>query len=687
MKATSPSREWTDTKRVAFRADVQGLRALAVLLVLAYHAGLSTFSGGYIGVDVFFVISGYLITNHLVSQIAQNGTINFAEFYAKRIRRILPASFAVLIATGLACVIFLPPVLAELNLWDGVWTAVYVPNIAFAIDGTNYFAEQSPSAFRHYWSLGVEEQFYLIWPIVLVAMSRLVRGRRNALVAIVAALVALSMIAAVLLTFEAPAWAFFSLPTRAWELGAGAIIALIGTGAVKRIAPSIRAALSWLAIASIVIASVGYSDQTAFPGYAAIVPVLATAVIIYLGQIPAKYDPGTMLSIRPAQFFGRISYTLYLVHWPMLVIPGLAAGAPLDLATSLILAAAAVPVAWLVTVCIEDPARTGKLLTGASARTMLVGLIVASVTTVTGFSVAIASAQNAPLHSGRPADLPSPSSSVPEAGEPPLDFTTFVPSNLTPSLREYAADRSRLADDGCHLDVPADHVQHCSYGDIEASKTIALFGDSHAEQWFPAIEAIGIDHGYRIDSYTKSSCPAVDHPIYVRGIRYTQCETWRNAVIENLVQDPPAVIVLANMTDQPNQPGNGIDPQAWADGLKRVIESLPDVPIVVIADTPNVGRTPAICLSSHIEDALACSVDRVIAIDQVWREKESGAALEAGAIVVDMNDKLCTASECGMIVGSTLVYRDAHHLTATMAKQLAPYLWERLKPIVQSTVH
>jgi len=267
-----------------FRPDIQGLRAIAVGAVVLYHAGVPFLPGGYVGVDIFFVISGFLITSHLLGQLESHGTLRFGEFYARRARRILPASFVVLALSVAAALIWYPPLLMK-DLWAAaVATALYVPNYFFASANSDYLAESSnPSLFQHYWSLGVEEQFYLLWPVLLALVWVLVRSRR-ALVGVLIAVVAASFALCVWLTFAAQPWAFFSLPSRAWELGVGGLVAVLLQRRPGIVEERWAAPLGWAGIAAMAASVFLFSSETLFPGAAAAVPVLGTAAVIAAGS-------------------------------------------------------------------------------------------------------------------------------------------------------------------------------------------------------------------------------------------------------------------------------------------------------------------------------------------------------------------------------------------------------------------
>ena len=656
-----------DARRIPFRPDVQGLRAVAVLLVVIYHAIPSRVSGGYVGVDVFFVISGFLITNHLLARLSSTGHVGFADFYARRARRILPASLVVIVLTSVAVQVFVPPALRPGLLKNALWTVFYVPNISFAIDGTNYLAETAPSPFLHYWSLGVEEQFYLLWPLLLFALVTLARGSRRRLAFMVALLAVASFAYGWWLTYASQPWAYFGIASRAWELAAGALVAVVGPWVIAQIPRVLRAAIGWLGLSLVIFAAMHFDAFTPFPGVAAAVPVLGAVLVIAAGQVSGPGGPAVVLRARVMQFLGRISYSLYLVHWPVLVIPLLASGAVLAPRVALGLAAISIPLAWLLTMAVEDPVRRSQLARRKPAWSLF-GAGAASVAIGASAVAGIALVHRMPVDAGRPAPTVT-AVVVPKPVDQYPVFTEYVPSNMQPSLDTASASVPLIYANSCHLDVPDVTVEGCVYGDVSSHRRIALFGDSHAAQWFPALDAIGVSEGLRLEVYTKSSCPSVDVPIFINAIEYSECAKWRDAVIAKLAADPPALVVISNMADQPNQPNGGIDPDAWAQGLARVIRRL-GAPTLVISDTPHFPSTPATCLSAHLQDAGACGISRNQAINSKWTNTERAAAEAVGASVVDLDNYICNATRCEPIIGSTLVFRDAHHLTVPFVEQL-----------------
>jgi peptidoglycan/LPS O-acetylase OafA/YrhL len=363
----------------AFRPDVEGLRALAVALVVLYHAGLPVLTGGFVGVDVFFVLSGFLITGLLLRERLDSGRTSFRQFYARRIRRILPAATLVLILTVVASYGLLGFVRGDAVARDGQWTSVFAANLRFGIKNTQYEnLLTKPSPLQHYWSLGVEEQFYLVWPIVFAVVAGLgqaahVRGRLiGALVALTVASFAWSIIQ----TDADAVWGFFSPLTRAWELGAGALLAVLGpslTRAATQIQPRFASALSWGGIAAIVASAAVFSSETPFPGAAAAVPVFATVAVVAGGSLAPGAGAERLLAVRPVQWLGRRSYSMYLWHWPLLTIAAqrYARTMPWPLVVGLVVAT--IVLAALTFRFLENPVRSSSRLRAHAGVTLAIG--------------------------------------------------------------------------------------------------------------------------------------------------------------------------------------------------------------------------------------------------------------------------------------------------------------------------
>ncbi|WP_382307253.1 acyltransferase family protein [Herbiconiux sp. UC225_62] len=666
-----------ETRRVSrsetFRSDIQGLRAIAVGVVVLYHAGVPGLQGGYLGVDVFFVISGFLITSHLLREITVRGTVRFREFYARRARRILPASFAVLIVTTVLVFFLIPPLQRPANFEDAIATAFYVPNMLFAVQGTDYLAEATPSVFQHYWSLGVEEQFYLFWPAILVVLG-LAGGALRSKKAIAVGVIAITAVSFALcawLTYRSQPWAFFSLPTRAWEFGVGGAIAVLPMAKLReRISANASAALAWVGLGGLIACVLLFTESTPFPGYWAALPVIATALIIGFGASIQPAGPTRVLSLRPMVFIGTISYSLYLIHWPALVLPQAAIGYfdPMPLWATISIALACVPVAWVMFKFIEEPARKWKPLVEGRTRRTFTLTVTASVVAAALALGGLTYTKNAQLSTDEMA-APIPVAVAPSG-------TTFVPLNLEPSLWDAAKDKPEIYTNGCHLDFNETDAEGCRFGP-ESDTVVALFGDSHAAQWFPGLKAWAESSGVTLETHTKSSCPSVEIDVTLNGVPFTQCDKWRQDVIDYIADTKPDLVLLANYYHSADS-----DPQQWEQGLRDTITELGTVDAAILADSPFMGQNPSICLSAHLTDTTACDRTPEFALTSPIRDAEARVAAATETPLIDLNDYFCSAEACPPIISNIAVYRDPHHVSSVFSEYLSDPLGERLESVL-----
>jgi peptidoglycan/LPS O-acetylase OafA/YrhL len=625
------------------RRDVEGLRAVAVLLVVLYHCGVPFLPGGYAGVDVFFVISGYLITGLLVRERSTTGRIALGSFYARRIRRLLPAAMLVIAATVAAAYRFLPPLRAPQVAFDALATIGYGLNYRLALAGVDYLqADAPPSPLQHFWSLAVEEQFYLVWPLLLIVCWQ---WRKPMLVFVTVASLGLS----VWQTAANPTWAYFGLHTRAWELGAGALIAVFGGRRLPRF-------VTVIGLVAILLAAVLFTDRTAFPGFAALVPVAGAAAVL-LAESSV---------LDPLRWLGRISYSWYLWHWPFLVFGGAHRWAAV--AGSLI---AAVGTYYLV----ENPIRRTK---SGTRRTLAVGLIA---TMIAGFIYAgvgllpvagDSSYAAASLTVLRTSDL---SAAVP-----------VVPENLVPELERATSDQPRLYRDGCSSGFTDATIRKpCVYGSPASATTVVLFGDSHAGAWFPAVEAVAAQRGWKLVVVTKSACSAASVLIYQDKLHrpFEECTRWRESAWGYIASLHPAIVVMSSAAAGGDLVGaTGAADQVWTDGWARSTDQLArtGARLYLLEDTPYQRQDVPECLSAHRAEPAACAVDRADALPNLTRRRMIDDALRSRCVTtIDPTPWFCTTTTCPVIVGNVLVYRDASHVTATYSRLLAPLLAPYLK--------
>ncbi len=358
-----------------FRPDVEGLRAVAVALVVLFHAGVFPLAGGYVGVDVFFVLSGFLITGLLIRERITSGATSLPNFYARRVRRILPAATLVLLLTIVAAYQWLGFLRANVVAIDGQLTALFAANIHFALEGTQYLNNlEPPSPLQHFWSLAVEEQFYLVWPMLFLIIAGIGRGAqlRVKLAVVVAIIIVVSFGWSVIQTPQDANWAFFSPLTRAWELAIGALLAL-GVPVLLRIPAAAGPWMSWIGLVSVISSAFLLNGDTSFPGYAAALPVLGTALAVAGGTVKPGGGAEVLLARAPFQWLGKLSYSLYLWHWPLLVIAAQASGNILTLPQSLGLVAIALILSVVTFYVAENPIRRSATLTKRSLASLLIG--------------------------------------------------------------------------------------------------------------------------------------------------------------------------------------------------------------------------------------------------------------------------------------------------------------------------
>lgn len=668
------------TPKSHFRGDIQGLRAVAVLLVVIYHSGVSFFSGGYVGVDVFFVISGFLITTHLLEALDRDSRISFMEFYGNRVRRIMPAAFVVLIMTVGASLVWVPPMQLKTTLQAAIATVFYAPNMFFALKQTNYLAATDPSVFQHYWSLGIEEQFYAFWPLFIGAGFWIVRKSEKALFWLVAVLVTASFVLCLIMMGLSQPWTFFSLPTRAWELGVGGLVAFLLRSGQRWLAHRWTGALTWFGIVGLLTAAIVFDEQTPFPSFYATLPVFATAIIIIGGGAPSQLNATAVLSVRPLQFIGLISYSLYLVHWPLLVIPQAVAGLNnvLPLGVTVALGLTSIPLAYLLYRFVENPFRRARVLVGFQPRRSILAAAVTSVLIAGLTGGALVLNEKRPLDSGEAAPV-SALSVIPAA-------TPFVPSNLTPTLRSSSRDTPAIYSNGCNRDHASTDGSGCLFGDNAAAPRLALFGDSHAANWFPALLKLAESGAIRLDSNTKDACPSVSLETSYKGVVYDACQEWRESVISRLEANPPDLVLLANYghySANTFTSTQGTLSDVWSQGLKETIARLGSKTVVtVIADVPDMGASPASCLSAHLDHTDKCARPVEAAINTALKDAERTAAQSMGASYLDFTDYFCGKDSCPAIISKWLVYRDAHHLSASFSEQMFPVVSQHLEKVM-----
>ncbi len=687
--------------------------------MVAYHAGLSAIPGGYVGVDVFFVISGFLITDHLGRELAEKGGISFGAFYARRARRLLPSALLVIgVTVAVSCVV-LPPLQAMVVAKDGLANAFYVGNYRYALQATNYLSVGGPvSPLLNYWSLGVEEQFYLVWPALLFAASlvwlhnstrtngaapRKAKPLFSAVFVAMALLAAGSLAFSIWLTRANEPWAFFSLPTRAWELAVGGLLALVAPR-LGRLTAVGTALLSWAGVGAIVFAAVTFTSATPFPGTAALVPVAGAAAVVAGGCARPRLGAVWLLGLRPMQLIGRVSYTWYLWHWPALVLAPYIVGHRLSTWGNVAVCGLALVLAGLTTMLLERPLqrapwlarprRTLLLVVGLSgALAATIVLSTAALPSLTGSGHASAGAlsrQHLASALGGAENTTNPAAAAAQSltNQVQTDVaqsvgTQDVPANLTPTLADAASDEAAPFVDGCFNSFTDNSVNACNYGDVSAppSKTVVLFGDSHALMWFPAFDSLANEYGWHLIAQSKATCPPIDITVYSPDLGgwYTGCNQWRAAVVARIQALHPALVVIG-FSREYGIPDDRVvvDGAAWIQGLSSMMTTLraTGAQVVLMGDVPypQSGLVPD-CLSAHLTDATACTMPKQYPyFNPSGVGQEEAAAAAAGAGYIDTQPWFCAGNTCAVIVNNILVYRDDNHITDTYASWLTPVI-------------
>lgn len=627
---------------MGFRTDIEGLRGVAILLVVLFHVEVAGFEGGFVGVDVFFVISGFLISKQLFSETSTSGRVRLLDFWARRLRRLTPLLFFTILATLVSSLVVYSPLAWRSIAVDAMTATIYLSNVHFALDGVQYFTS-APSPYLQTWSLGVEEQFYIGWPILFLVVA-LVAGRRRdsfrgPLVVGVAAASVASFAVGVLLTDRGTPWAFFGAPARAWEFGAGALLFLVTT--------RLRHSRQWTphvvgvaGLALVVVAVTRFDDLTPFPGTAALVPVAATVCLILAGSFSTNWI-GRALSVRPLRSIGRVSYGWYLLHWPALVLVPDALDRH-DVTTRLLSVLGALLLAYAATRFVEQPVRdapglraTGRVYASAAIATVLL---------IAGGGVVIGWAER-------------------ELRDPYLA-----------TLEKTRDDRVLAGSGDCTPEEFGDGLRACVYGDVDGDLSVMLVGDSQAAQWSSAVEMLAREDGLRLVVLTRGGCPAYDVSVRNRfGSTSSGCEELRGYTDSMLTTFRPDVVLTANADysgDLLSPDGDVLDESAAAQSYRQARERFAErvaasgAGLAVVESIPIQPVDPVECLAKN-RDPEGCSapVDEVVPfVEEVTAAERQALASVAEFAMMPVVPLVCDSSRCLVEKDGMVVYSDARHL-------------------------
>ena len=690
------------TGRFLHRNDIQGLRAVAVLVVLLHHADVPLLSGGYIGVDVFFVLSGFLITQLLLSRASRAGYVSFADFYTRRARRILPAAALTLVATIVASYFLLNVIRAKQVVIDSIWASLFAANVHFAREGTDYFAQwQPPSPIQHYWTLAVEEQFYLVWPaVVSLVLFGSIRRRRSRSSEVTLRAIRRLLVVATLIAIGSLAWsihstpvsptdAYFSTFTRAWELALGAMLVLVPRAFPTVRVPemrSVRVVVGWAGLLAIAGAAVFFSPSTQFPGYAALLPTIGTALVLAVGVSgeAGRYDVGRLLAVKPMLYIGDRSYALYLWHWPVLTIGVQYSQRDVSTGGKLLLVLISFVLSVISYRLIENPARKfqwptigGVLMWPTSAAVVVVAglLTLGAISDETGrLSETAVAAPPAPLVD--PLVTPKAASAQAEGPALPAVLAAVnaarrsapLPKPLTPPVGRLLQDGFSF-ESGCAPDTKATMSKICPLGDQTATKVLVVMGDSFAQQWMPAIIAMAEQDGWIVHPIVNGSgCAAA---AWLRYPPRPWCPKWyRWALAKAKALRPDATLIAGEWGPDtpPEAPKGAIALMASA---KKFSKS-----VIAIGVPPFQERQPVDCLLSRKATMKTCTA--TVPEEKILYDLQvSSYARRSGIGFIDTKRWFCArissvplAYSCPLVINRTITRSDLGHVTATYVTQL-----------------
>jgi peptidoglycan/LPS O-acetylase OafA/YrhL len=645
-------------------------------MVLLDHAGLGAVSGGYVGVDVFFVLSGFLITGLLLREFETRGNVSLPRFYARRARRLLPAGTLVLVVTVLASYPYLGESRANRVATDARWASLFASNFRFIQQGTDYLdAQLPPSPLQHYWSLAVEEQFYAVWPALMILVAVVARrvSLRLKLAMVLVCVIGASLVWSMHETAVNGTAAYFSPLPRACELGAGALLAIVAPWLVA-VPRRFGWLMSWSGLAVIVATGLRFDAATPFPGIAVVLPVVGTVLAVAAGTIAPGAGAEIVLRQKPFQWIGKLSYSLYLWHWPILVIVAGRAGHDLTTGQNLLLCLVSVALAATTFRVLEDPVRDSRYL---KARPPLVSVAVGVCLVVLSFGVA---------------DVVSVAHRTPQAVQADVPGTLEFPT--ADEVRQSVADAvqirvwpdqpARIANPAyskaCNVTRKDTTSSMCVLGDPNATRTVVVYGDSHAAMWIPPLDAIGKQAHWRVVQLTKPACQVPDFPSYSQALRreYRECAEYRSWALARIGDIRPDVVIMSSafkdvrLSVGGKPTTRGLE-EAWDSGLAAMIGRLKPLTgrIVVLGDMAYPAEPGIDCLTAHPNDVPACNTPRKDAVYADHNAKEASVARQSGAEYVDVVPWFCTDSVCPAVVGGLTTHRDAYHVAENYAVWLS----------------
>jgi len=648
-----------------YRSDIQGLRAIAIILVILAHGEISFFRGGFVGVDVFFVLSGYLITGLLLSEYESSGNIRLATFYARRLKRLLPALAVMLCVATLVAPVLLSPHEVTEQTTSLAYAATWTSNLYFAFSNLDYFAElRARDLFLHTWSLGLEEQFYLIWPLLLlISLGKSARASAGstyrALMAVLALLFVASLSLSWFLTYTQTTWAYYLMPSRIWQfaLGASVFCALqnrsptAGTPAFTKLTEGWHGQLRAIGAVLILASATLIDKDMPYPGFLALFPSFGAAMILAAGDSGGSSGVDRIMASRVFVWIGNHAYSWYLWHWPVFTL-GFALGVQTRVGGTAILIALSLACAILSYRWIELPFWKGRFSNIPIARAFsLSGLAMLTVIAIsTNYLRSLAPAE-------KPTEIPAYNASL---------------------------DRPDIYTRGCDSYYRNSDVQPCISGDQNAPKTVVLIGDSIGVQWTSMLSGRYQTPEWRTIVLTKSSCPMVDEEVFDRrGQLFTFCMEWRNKVFDYLDSIRPDVVILGSAATY------GFPKTQWIEGSARVLKRVTKATrrVVVIPGTPKLSFDGPGCLERQVGQVTGLSAAVFSSCRETLANSQAADVADylaesvrqfQNARLLNLNDLVCPGNVCAAkLAQGHIVFRDSQHLTDSFVRFLTPKVAKR----------
>ncbi|MGO4523690.1 acyltransferase family protein [Microvirga sp. 2MCAF35] len=658
-----------------YRPEIQGVRTIGALLVACFHIWGARVSGG---VDVFFVISGFLITGSLYKEVKRNQTIDVLAFWGRIAKRVTPTAYLVLCLTLLAALIWMPKSRQDGFLSEVFYSTFHLENVKLMMNSVDYLARgEAPSPVQQFWALSVQVQFYLVWPFVLLAVAVAARRARigaPAYIATLSGILLTSLVYSILQTRADPSPTYFDTLARMWEFALGGIIAIALP--YVTISPIMRFIAGWIGLLAIVSCGFIFPRSVHFPGYVALWPTIGAALVLLSGGGTLTFGADRLLGSKPLSALGDISFAFYLWHWPVLIFALLISDkTQLGLQAGLQVIAMSLCCAYVSSRWFERPIQQSKI---GKDRTWHVHAMAAALAAPILLGAGLWTIHNdfsERFDAGSLADYPG--GNVPASAETMMK--PEVPLLPTPAAAKL--DNARIYREKCHQGPRPAEIIQCDYGKVDgATRTIVLVGGSHSAHWFPALEALAQRYGWRLVTITKSACPFELNPDYTPA-----CIEWNEHVIERLAELKPDAVFTTSTRSRRDGPDKDMAegareyvPEGYLAQWMRLADK--GLSVIAIRDNPWMLMSIPDCLEIRVSDMTRCSVYRKLMMDDVDPAKRLERR-PANVSFVDLTDRFCDRTKCYPISGNVLIYKDDNHITATFSRTLASTLGERMKQV------